>query len=403
MKILVLNCGTSSVKFRVFNGDKMEHLIGGTIDRIGSRESSLITQVPIYEEKRISVYVRDHKQALDIILKAICNQEYGIIESVCDIDAVGHCVVHGGEAFTESVLINEEVFQRIKDCIRFAPLQNVPNIEGIQTSLYLIPFARQVAVFDTAFHQSMEDHVYMYALPYEWYEERGIRRYGFQGTTHKYVACRAARMLGKSIEELRIVICRLGNGSSITAVAQGKSIETSMGFTPLEGMVMGTRCGDIDPAIPLHIMKEENLTPVQMDRILREKSGLFGLTGGDSDFRTIEEKAEAGSERHRLALKIFTHCIKKYIGAYAAVLGGLDGVVFTAGIGENSSRVRQMSCEGLSFLGIEIDTIENQNNETCISKGSTPVMVIPTNEELTIAHEVMEVLTKEREPVKIGE
>lgn len=402
MKILVLNCGHSSVKFRLFNTEKMEHLIGGHIDRIGSRESSSISQVPMYKEKRMSLLVKGHKQALDIILKEICNQEYGIIESICDIDAVGHRVVHGGEAFTGSVLIDEAVFRKIKACIRFAPLHNPPNIEGIRTSLYLIPFARQVAVFDTAFHQSMEDHVYTYALPYEWYEERGIRRYGFQGTSHKYVAHRAAQMLGKPIEELRLVICHLGNGSSITAVKEGKSIETSMGFTPLEGMVMGTRCGDIDPAIPLHIMKEDDLTPAQMDRILNKKSGLFGLTGGDSDLRTIEEKAEAGSERHRLALKIVAHRIKKYIGAYAAVLGGLDGVVFTAGIGENSSTVRRMSCEGLSFLGIEIDPTDNENNEILISRGKTSVLVIPTNEELAIAHEVVEVLAKEKEPVKIG-
>ena len=403
MKILVLNCGSSSVKFRLFETENMQNLVCGIIDRIGSEEAGFVFHIPMNKERRKKISVQNHKQALDIILETICSQKYGIIESIYEIDAIGHRVVHGGETFTQSVLINEVVLQKMKACVRFAPLHNPPNIDGIQASLYLIPFARQVAVFDTAFHQSMESHAFIYALPYEWYENRGIRRYGFHGTSHKYVAHRAARILGKPIQNLKLIICHLGNGSSITAVDGGHSVETSMGFTPLEGLVMGTRCGDIDPTILVYIMEEDDLTPTQIDTVLNKKSGLYGITGGDNDLRAIEDKAEAGSERHRLALKIFTHRIKKYIGAYAAVLGGVDCLIFTAGIGENSSTVRKMCCEGLSFLGIEIDPVENENNEIFINCARTPVLVIPTNEELAIAREVVEVLRKEEKATKIGD
>ncbi len=403
MKILVLNCGSSSVKFRLFDMETETQLAGGLVERVGSREAGLIYSVPGKKDRRETHPIKNHEQAIDLVLKTICHPEYGILHDIRSIDAVGHRVVHGGEEFTESVLINEAVFQKIKECIRFAPLHNPPNLEGIKASLWLIPFARQVAVFDTAFHQSMKPHAYIYALPYEWYENHRIRRYGFHGTSHCYVAHRAAQILEMPIEDLKIITCHLGNGASITAVDGGQSVDTSMGFTPLEGLVMGTRCGDIDPSIPIYVMEDKRLTTSQMDSVLNHRSGLFGITGGDNDLRTIEEKAEAGSERHKLALKIFTQRVKKYIGAYAAVIGGLDVLVFTAGIGENSAKVRRMSCEGLEFLGIEIDPNKNERNEINIGRGDTAVLVIPTSEELAIAHEVYTVLEKEKQEVVIKE
>ena len=378
-------------------------LAGGLIERIGSKEAGLLYRVPEKTERKASIPVKSHEQAIDTVLKTLCHPEYGSIHDITEIDAVGHRVVHGGEAFTGSILINEAVFNKIKECIRLAPLHNPPNVQGIQASLWLIPFARQVAVFDTAFHQSMEPHAYLYAFPYEWYEKKRIRRYGFHGTSHRYVAHKAAHLLEKPAETLKIITCHLGNGASITAVDGGKSVDTSMGFTPLEGLVMGTRCGDIDPAVPLHVMEEEGLTPSQMDSLLNKKSGLWGITGGDNDLRTIEEKAEAGSQRHRLALRIFTQRIKKYLGAYAALMGGVDAVVFTAGIGENSSTIRRMICEGLHFLGIDIDPYKNANNETCISRGKTAVLIVPTNEELAIAQEVVAVLARQEQLVETGD
>ena len=400
MNVFVLNCRSSSVKFGLFETRRMEYLIGGHLDGIGSRKASLTYRVPIRKEKKMSLFIRDHEQAIGLILKVICDRVNGILDSIYEIDAVGHRVFHGGEAFTESVLITEAVFQKIKECVRLAPKRNLPNIAGIRASLRLIPFARQIAVFDTAFHQSMEAHAYIYGLPYEWYKDRGIRRYGFHGISHRYVALRTAQLLGRPIEALKLIICHLGNESSVTAVDGGRSTETSMGFTPLEGLVMGTRCGDLDPAILLYLMEEERLTPAEMDSILNRKSGLWGLTGGDVDPRIIEEKAEAGSENHRLALRIFAHRVKKYIGGYAAVLGGLDSVIFTADIGENSPMVRRMSCEGMEFLGIEIDHVENENTETCISRGRTQVLVVPTNEEIAIAQDVVTVLTREEQLIE---
>lgn len=370
-------------------------LAKGIIERIGSSKAKLVYKIPKRDETIQSQPIHEHQTAIELALKSLCHQKYGSIQDVMDIDAVGHRVVHGGDAFTGSVLINEAVFKDIQSCVRFAPLHNPPNIKGISASLYLIPFARQVAVFDTAFHQTIPEHAYIYGLPYQWYTEKKIRRYGFHGTSHHYVSKRAADIMGKSFENLKIITCHLGNGASITAIDKGKSIDTSMGFTPLEGLVMGTRCGDIDPAIPLQVMKENNLTIDQMDAILNKKSGLWGITNGDSDVRTIERKAKSGSEVHLLALKIFTYRIQKYIGAYSAIMNGLDAVVFTAGIGENSSLVRQMICEGLEFLGIQIDPSKNRNNEVCIHKGRVAILVIPTNEELAIAQEVMRVLSAE--------
>jgi acetate kinase len=395
MMILVLNCGSSSVKFRLFQMEDQELRAGGLVERIGSKEAALVYRLPGKDESRTPVKAQDHEQAIDLVLKTLCHPEWGVLDDIHKIDAIGHRVVHGAETFTEPALINEAVLMKIKECIRFAPLHNPPNISGIEASLYLVPFARQIAVFDTAFHQTMPPEAYVYALPYQWYEKRGIRRYGFHGTSHRYVAQRAARIMGRATEDLKIITCHLGNGASIAAVDGGRSVDTSMGFTPVEGLVMGTRCGDIDPSLPLHIMEEEGLTPEEMDSIINKKSGLLGITGDDNDLRTIEEKAASGSERHRLALKVFARRVKKYIGAYAAVMGGVDCVVFTAGIGENSSTVRQMICEGLQFLGVELDKAGNDRSELQISTGTTRVLVIPTDEELAIAHEVLAVLDRE--------
>jgi len=400
MKILVLNCGSSSVKFRFFDTVEQILLASGIVECIGKAHSIFEYQTRDRKDRTENCLIKDHREAIDLILNSICHEITGAVEHITEIDAVGHRVVHGGETFTESVLINEAVYRKVKFCIRFAPLHNPPNIEGIKASLALIPFARQIAVFDTAFHQSMEPFAYIYALPYEWYEKHQIRRYGFHGTSHNYVAHRAAQIVGKSIKMLKIITCHLGNGASITAVNRGKSVDTSMGFTPLEGLVMGTRCGDIDPAIPLHFIREEGIQPVQMDMILNKESGLAGITGGDSDLRIIQDKAQHGSERHLLALNIFTQRVKKYIGSYAAVMGGVDVIVFTAGIGENSALIRSMSCEGLEFLGISIDEEKNIGNSTRISRGSTDVFVIPTNEEHAIVQEVERVLIQEDQYVK---
>jgi len=392
MKVLVLNCGSSSVKFRFFEMDTEMVLAEGLIEQIGYRDSRLIFKTKEKQKQFKIHFIKDHSEAIDLVLKTLGEPEQNIIRSIEEIHAVGHRVVHGGEAFTESVSINETVFEDIKKCAHFAPLHNPPNIKGIMASLWHIPFARQVAVFDTAFHQSMEPEGYMYALPWEWYEQWGIRRYGFHGTSHRYVAQKAGQLLGKPIEDLKMITCHLGNGVSVTAIKEGKSVETSMGFTPLEGLIMGTRCGNIDSAIPIHMMEVEKMSPEQMNVILNKKSGLTGITCGDSDMRIIEKMAANGSEQHQLALKMFTKSVKKYIGSYAAMMGGIDVVVFTAGIGENSPAVRRMSCEGLAFLGIEIDENRNKKNEISIGRGKTAVLVIPTNEELAIAREVISVL-----------
>jgi len=403
MKILVLNCGSSSVKFGVFGARGEKKLAGGLVERIGSRMSKFVLQKPGGEKQEKRITANNHEHAIETILKELSDSERGIVQTISEIDAIGHRVVHGGETFTKSVCINEAVFQKIKDCVCLAPLHNPPNIQGIQASLWLIPFARQVAVFDTAFHQTMEPQAFLYALPYEWYQNEKIRRYGFHGTSHRYVAHRAERIFGTPLDKLKLITCHLGNGASMTAIDQGKSVDTSMGFTPLEGLVMGTRCGDIDPAIPIHMMHEKKIALAQMDTVLNRKSGLYGITGGDSDLRIIEKKATRGSGRHQLALEIFSRRVKKYIGAYAAVMGGLDGVIFTGGIGEHSSTIRQMICDGLEFLGIELNPEFNQENRTRISRKETTVLVIPTDEERAVAQEVIAVLTQEGQLAEIKE
>lgn len=392
MKVFVLNCGSSSVKFRLYEMDSESCLTSGIVDAIGSRNASISYQYAEGEAERIDVQIQNHQDAVESVLHVLSDSSKGYVVDIEEIDAVGHRVVHGGELFTGSVLIDEAVLNKIEECIRFAPLHNPPNIEGIKASLWHLPFARQVAVFDTAFHQTLLPDAYIYALPYAWYEVKGIRRYGFHGTSHQYVAGRVSEILKTPLEDLRIITCHLGNGSSVAAVKQGRSIDTTMGFTPMEGVPMGTRCGTIDPAIPLHVMEADHMTIQEMDSILNKRSGLAGITGGDSDLRVIEQMADDGSERHRLALSVFTRAVKKTIGAYAAIMGGVDALVFTAGIGEHSSMVRRMCCEGLEFLGIEIDEHRNRDHRQEISRGRVHVLVVGTNEEWAIARQTVQLL-----------
>jgi len=339
-----------------------------------------------------------HKEALQTVVDALRDKEYGVIKDMGEITAVGHRVVHAGEKFAYSVLLKEEVMDALKECISLAPLHNPPNIMGIEACKQIMPEVPMVGVFDTAFHQTMPKKSYIYPIPYEYYEKYRIRRYGFHGTSHKYVAERAAAMLGKPVEELKIITCHLGNGASITAVKNGISVDTSMGFTPLEGLAMGTRSGNIDAAIIKFLMEKENISVAKADEILNKKSGVLGISGVSSDFRDIEEAANKGNERAQLALDVYVHYVKKYIGAYAAVMNGVDAIVFTAGLGENSASMRSSICKDMSFLGVELDEAKNnvRGKETDVSKDGSKVRVllIPTNEELMIARDTAELAGK---------
>ncbi|HGY54220.1 MAG TPA: acetate kinase [Caldithrix abyssi] len=397
MIVLVLNSGSSSVKYQVFNTDKKQVLAKGQVERIGM-SGAVLTHKPYDRETvRLSGEILDHKMAIEYVLSILLSKNHGVIKDRSEIDAVGHRVVHGGEAFSKSVLINEEVMRELRRCIDYAPLHNPPNLKGINAASALLPGVPQVGVFDTAFHQSMPNYAYIYGLPYALYKRHGIRRYGFHGTSHRYVSERALELTGLSGENSRIITCHLGNGCSAAAIKNGKSIDTSMGFTPLEGLLMGTRSGDMDPAIILQIMGKEELTMNDATTLLNKHSGLQGISGVSSDMREIEEEYES-SKRARLAHDIFTYRLKKYIGAYAAALGGLDVLVFTGGIGENSELVRRNSVSGLEFMGIELDEEKNsakEPRERAIHKDDSKVQVyvIPTNEELVIAldtHRIVE-------------
>jgi len=370
----------------------------GLVERIGISGSVLKHQPKNGEKVVIEEDMPTHKEALKHVIDALMHEEYGVIKDMKEINAVGHRVVHAGEKFACSVVITEEVINALKECIDLAPLHNPPNIIGIEACQQLMPGVPMVGVFDTAFHQTMPKEAYIYALPYELYEKYGVRRYGFHGTSHKYVSQRAAALLGKNIEDLKIVTCHLGNGASVAAVKHGKSVDTSMGFTPLEGLAMGTRCGDIDPAIVKFIAEKEGLDLNGVDKLLNKQSGVLGVSGVSSDFRDIEEAAEKGNERASLALKLFAYRVRKYIGAYAAAMGGIDAIVFTAGLGENSAQMRADVCEGLEFLGVEIDPEKNnvRGKEVDVSKegSKVKVLLIPTNEELMIARDTMELIKK---------
>ncbi|PID80220.1 MAG: acetate kinase [Clostridiales bacterium] len=396
MNILVINCGSSSLKYQLIDMKDETVMANGLVERIGIDGSRLKHQAYENDKVTIEVPMKDHKEALLQVLDALTNKAHGAIDSLDAINAVGHRVVHAGEKYSESVVIDDAVIAALEECIPLAPLHNPPNLTGIKAMKELLPNLPMVAVFDTAFHQSMSPDAYIYALPYEYYEKHGVRRYGFHGTSHRYVVQRAAEMLGKDVKDLKLVSCHLGNGASVAAVAGGKSVDTTMGFTPLEGLVMGTRCGDMDPAVATFLMENETLSIDELNNVMNKESGVLGISGVSSDFRDIETAAEEGNVRAKLAIDVFNRRVKKRIGAYAAVMGGVDGVIFTAGLGENSAANRKEICSGLGFMGIEIDDEKNnvRGKDAFISKdgASVPVMVIPTNEELMIARDTQQLV-----------
>ena len=396
MNILVINAGSSSLKYQLIdmNGEKV--LAKGLCDRIGLSGSVIKHKTHDGRAIEKEIVMNNHLDAIKQLIAVLTDEQVGVIKSLDEINAVGHRVVHGGEKFFSSVVINDEVLKTIEECEELAPLHNPPNVTGIKACTEIMKGVPQVAVFDTAFHQTMPKKAYIYPLPYEYYEKYKLRKYGFHGTSHKYVSERAAVLLNKPYDQLKIVTCHLGNGSSITAVDCGKSVETSMGFTPLDGLAMGTRCGTIDPAAVTFLMNKEKLTTEQMDEIMNKKSGVYGISGVSSDFRDLDDAVSKGNERAELALQVFTYQVKKYIGAYACAMGGLDAVVFTAGIGENNPGIRQRICSNLEFLGIKIDPEKNKirGAEIDISAEGAKVrtLVIPTNEELAIAKETIRLI-----------
>ena len=398
MKILVINCGSSSLKYQLIDMQNEEVIAKGLAERIGIDGSVLKHQPKDSDKVTIERPMPTHREALQTLVDALTDKNYGVIKDMGEITAVGHRVVHAGEKFAYSVVLNEDVMNALKECIDIAPLHNPPNIMGIEACRQIMPKVPMVGVFDTAFHQTMPKKAYIYAIPYEYYEKYKIRRYGFHGTSHKYVSERAAAMLGKPLEKLKIITCHLGNGASIAAVMNGKSVDTSMGFTPLEGLAMGTRSGNIDPAIIKFLAEKENISISKVDEILNKKSGVLGISGVSSDFRDIEEAAGSGNERARLSLDVYVHNVKKYIGAYAAVMNGVDAVVFTAGLGENSVSMRSNICKDMSYLGIELDEAKNnvRGKEADLSKDGSKVKVllVPTNEELMIARDTLNLVSK---------
>ena len=396
--VLVINCGSSSLKYQLLEMEAEKLLAKGLIERIGL-QTGKHTYQRVGDDKRVAeLPVPDHVRAMALVVDAVSDPAHGVVRSMQEIAAVGHRVVHAGEKYAWSVVIDEPVIAALEECIPLAPLHNPANIDGIKAARAVMPDVPMVGVFDTAFHQTMSDWAYIYPLPYEYYQKHKIRRYGFHGTSHRYVTRRAAELLGRPAETLNLISCHLGNGASVCAVKNGRSIDTSMGFTPLEGLVMGTRSGDIDPAIVGHIAKVEGLALDEVDRILNKQSGILGITGLSSDLRDVEREYAGGSDRARLGLDVYCYHIRKYIGAYAVALGRVDAIVFTAGVGENGSMVREWSCRGLVIIGAELDLFENgvRHDEAVISKPSSRVkiMVIPTNEELMIARDTRDLVAR---------
>lgn len=396
MKILVINCGSSSLKYQMIDMMTEKVMAKGLVERIGI-SGSVLTHRPDGQDKVvIEQPMSDHKEAVKLVLDALINKKHGVISNMSEISAVGHRVVHAGEKYSGSVLITKDVMKALEECSSIAPLHNPPNIIGINACKDLMPDVPMVAVFDTAFHQTMPDYAYMYALPYEFYEKYKVRRYGFHGTSHKYVSKVASETLNRPYNELKIITCHLGNGSSLAAVKNGQSIDTSMGFTPLEGLEMGTRSGDLDPAIINFLVSNTGKSVEDINNILNKESGFLGLSGVSSDTRDVEAAALDGNKKAQLSLNVFYYRVKKYIGAYAAAMGGVDALVFTAGIGENSELTREKVCEGLEFLGIKIDKEKNNTRGKIadISDGTlgVRVLVIPTDEELMIARDTREIV-----------
>lgn len=396
MKVLVINSGSSSIKYQLFDMSNQTVVAKGMAERIGIPRSGLTHAPGGREIYRTEQEIRNHGQAIELIFAALTHADYGVIGSVQEIDAIGHRVVHGGEVFDRPTIINNYVQENIRRLTELAPLHNPANLLGIEACKKVIPGIRQVAVFDTSFHHTIPRYAYMYGIPYRYYQKYGIRKYGFHGTSHQYVAQRAAVMLGRPLEELKLVSCHLGSGSSIAAILGGCSVDTSMGFTPLEGVIMGTRCGDLDPAIIQYLMEKENLTPGEINNILNNQSGVLGISGLSSDFRDLETAAGDGNDRAILAIDVFVHRVRKYIGAYAAALNGVDALIFTAGLGENSPEIRSKICQGLDYLQIGIDSDKNmirgQAADISTASLNCRVLVIPTNEELLIASETLRVI-----------
>nr|WP_318685535.1 acetate kinase [uncultured Acetatifactor sp.] len=392
MNILVINCGSSSLKFQLINSESEQCIAKGICERIGI-DGSMITYAPAGGEKEKTVTpMPDHTEAIRLVLEALVNPHTGVVKSLDEIGAVGHRIVHGGEKFAQSTLITDEVIAGIEECNDLAPLHNPANLIGINACKKLMSSTPMVGVFDTAFHQTMPEEAYMYGLPYEYYQKYRIRRYGFHGTSHSYVSRRAAEVLGKKYEDLKMIVCHLGNGASVSAVKNGKCVDTSMGLTPLEGLIMGTRCGDIDPAIVEFLAHKEGKNIDEIMAVLNKKSGVLGLSDNlSSDFRDLEAGYERGDENAVRALKTFSYRVAKYIGAYAAAMNGVDVICFTAGVGENTPLVRTMVCDYLGYLGIRLDEEANRKRgedvAITVPGSATTVMSIPTNEELAIARE----------------
>ena len=397
MKILVLNCGSSSLKYQLINMETEEVLASGKYERIGEDEA-FITHKVNGQKIEIKHPAKTHEEAVDFTLKQLINPEYKVIDSLDEISAIGHRLVHGGEKINKSVIITDEVVEVLKECIDLAPLHNPAGIIGIEACKKVMPGKPMVGVFDTAFHQTMPKERYIYPIPYEYYKKYGIRKYGFHGTSHRFVSKRVAEVMNKPIEDLKIITCHLGQGASLCAVDAGKSVDTSMGLTPLAGIPMGTRSGDIDPSIVTFLMNKENLTPDQMDNILNKKSGKLGVSGVSFDDRDIEKAMAEGNERAKLAIDTFVYQVIGYIGRFAAQMNGVDAITFAGGVGENGIDVRKQICESLSFLGVKID--EEKNNcrgkevEISTPDSNVKVFVIPTDEELTIARDTMEIVNK---------
>jgi len=396
MKILVLNCGSSSIKYKLLDMEGKAILAQGGVEKIGLTGSFLKLTLPNDDKVILEGEILEHRTGIEYILGVITSEKYGCIKSLSEIHAVGHRVVHGGEKFNSSVIITDEVIQKITECIDLAPLHNPPNLNGIFAVRELMPEVPQVAVFDTAFHQTMPDYAYMYGLPYSLYEKYAIRRYGFHGTSHRYVSKRVCRVLNIPYEKQRIIICHIGNGASIAAIKNGISVDTSMGMTPVEGLLMGTRSGDVDAGVLTYIMEKENVGAQAISTIVNKYSGVLGLSGVSSDMREICAAVEDKNERATLALNMYNYKIKKYIGSYAAALGGLDILVFTGGVGENQTNTRKAACEGLEFMGIKIDEAANKTRgeEVIISTpdSKVTVAVIPTDEEFMIALDTLGLL-----------
>ncbi|MDR2690884.1 MAG: acetate kinase [Dysgonamonadaceae bacterium] len=397
MKVLVLNCGSSSIKYKLMDMDAKAIMAQGGVEKIGLNGSFLKITLPDGGKVILEGEILEHQAGIEYILGVITSEKYGCIKSLDEIDAVGHRVVHGGEKFNSSVLITDEVIQKIIECIDLAPLHNPPNLSGIYAVRELLPKVPQVGVFDTAFHQTMPNYAYLYGLPYSLYEKYAIRRYGFHGTSHRYVSERACRFLNVPYEQQKIITCHIGNGASISAIRNGKSVDTSMGMTPVEGLLMGTRCGDVDAGVLTCIMEKENVGSQAISTIVNKYGGVLGVSGVSSDMREIGTAVDNGNERAVLSLKMYNYRIKKYVGAYAAALGGFNMLAFTGGVGENQWQTREAVCENMEFMGIYLDKEKNKSVrgiEAVISTDNSPVkaVVIPTDEELMIAQDTLNLL-----------